>query len=145
MRFSEGFIRARGQIVFVLALIVSTAIIVRLEYLGTEERTRAEVERQLEAAMAPESVELTALALANAEASFAAEDSRENRGALLVAISLASRHGLVGQEDGEHRARQLMTDAPTEPLSAAFDAGVAAAAASFPALAEEARQLMGSR
>lgn len=145
MRFSEGFIRARGQIVFVLALVVSTAIIVRLEYLGTEERTRAEVERRLEAAMDPESVELTALALAHAEARFAAEGSRENRGALLVAISLAARQGLVDEEEGERRARQLMTNPPTEPPSAAFDAGVAAAAASFPALVEEAQALIQPR
>jgi hypothetical protein len=45
--FREGLLEARGQIVFILALTVSTAVIIYLEALDTEDRIRGRIEQAL--------------------------------------------------------------------------------------------------
>ncbi|MHA6691314.1 hypothetical protein [Devosia sp. A449] len=55
MKFSEGLLRARGQIAFLLALACSMAVIIYLETLNTSERIRAQV--VAEAGMSGQSLE----------------------------------------------------------------------------------------
>jgi hypothetical protein len=43
MSFREGLLQARGQIIFIAALVCSTAVIVQLEYLDTTSRIRQQV------------------------------------------------------------------------------------------------------
>ena len=47
MIFREGLLEARGQIVFILALTISTAVIIYLEALDTEDRIRGRIEEAL--------------------------------------------------------------------------------------------------
>ena len=47
MTFREGLLQARGQIVFILALAISTGVIIYLESLDTDSRIRSRVEDSL--------------------------------------------------------------------------------------------------
>ncbi len=145
MIFKEGLLQARGQIVFILALAVSTGAIIYLETLDTEDRIRGRIEEALAgsrvaAASVPEPVaERARAALRRAEEAFAADRrARDAQATLLTALSAAAHLGLVGPAEARSRADDVLAaieaePAPPTPLLAA---ALSAAAAAFPPLHE---------
>jgi hypothetical protein len=137
MTFKEGLIRARGQIAFILALAVSTAIIVRLEYLGTEQYIEKRVGEELakRSAVDPAAQALAASALRRArEASAASPQSLESQVSLGMALAATRYSGTPIDEQSSREAKALMDE--LRPLNTApAEAARAALAAAFPELA----------
>ncbi|HYF56222.1 MAG TPA: hypothetical protein VEA41_18355 [Salinarimonas sp.] len=135
MSFRDNLLKARGQIAFISALAVSTAVIIHLENLDTEGRIQARLTGAAPAAV-PETVRSRAEdALRRArEAHAAAPGADETRAALLVAASAAVQAGALPQADGLALAHAAAGDgrAATPALAAAM----AQAAMTFPALRE---------
>ena len=113
MKFSEGLLRARGQIVFILALALSMAIIIRLEALSTEERIQAEVAQRLEAEIVDKSREEEALrVLAASQAAFNETPDADTVANVLVSLVAAVRSGGLMRSEAEERAAQLLRELP---------------------------------
>jgi hypothetical protein len=134
--FRDNLLKARGQIAFISALVVSTAVIVHLETLDTEGRIQERLTGTAPSGAVPVSVRILAeAALRRArEAHATAPGSDETRAALLVAASAAVQAGALPQSDGLALAQAAAGDgrAGTPALAAAM----AQAAATFPALRE---------
>lgn len=138
MRFREGWLRARSQIVFLVALVGSMAAIVQLETLDLDARSKARLAAEMrEEAIAgrptrPELEEPLRSALARAEAAFARSDAGSAT-ALLIALSASVETGFVRREDAAPRVEAaiaaLRREAAETPSAAA--AGAIAAVA-FP-------------
>ncbi|HEX2554973.1 MAG TPA: hypothetical protein VHL98_14835 [Microvirga sp.] len=153
MIFREGLLEARGQIVFILALAISTGVIIYLEALDTEERIRGRIDAALVGsrpapAAVPEPVaDRARAALRRAEEAYtAAPAAPEARAALLTALAGAVQLGVVAA--GETRPRVETVLAAIESDRAAPPTGLAAAlgvvAAAFPDLQERIGRLPGS-
>ncbi len=118
MTFTEGLLRARGQIIFILALAVSMAIIVRLEALSTEERIQAEVEQRLAVSPADRPRADEGLRVLEAsQASFDAAPGADTARDVLVALVAAVRSGGVTHADAEERAEALLRRVPDDALA----------------------------
>ena len=149
MIFREGLLEARGQIVFILALTVSTAVIIYLEALDTEDRIRGRIEEALvgdrAAVSAPAPIaDRARAALRQAEEAFAANQAApEARAALLTALAGAVQLGTLAPGEARPRAQAVLAaveadrTAPPPGLAAAL--GVAAA--TFPDLQERIARL----
>lgn len=150
MSFRDGLLKARGQIAFILALAISTGVIIKLEALDTEERIQARVAEQLalrEAAShtsgitaVPASSEArTAVmkALRRAEEAFAASPSApEPVAALLTALSAAVQVGVLSAAEALPRAEGALASLPAQTGSPppVLEAAMSAALVSFPSL-----------
>jgi hypothetical protein len=122
MMFSEGLLRARGQIVFILALAVSMVIIVGLEALSTEERIQAEVEQRLAIATADRSRAEESLRVVTAsQAAFDATPGANTARDVLVALIAAVRSGGLTHADAEDRAAAVLRQVPNDALAAMPD------------------------
>ena len=103
MTFSENLLRARGQIAWILALIVSTATIVHLEKVDIELR---ESQRDLSggANSPPLDTETHAMvqnALAGAHKAYAAQpEDPAAETAMIVAVASAVQAGILGRAEG---------------------------------------------
>jgi hypothetical protein len=147
--FREGLLEARGQIVFILALTVSTAVIIYLEALDTEDRIRGRIEEALvgggAAVSAPAPIaDRARAALRRAEEAFAANPAApESRAALLTALAGAVQLGALGAGEARPRAQAVLAaveaDGAAPPPGLAAALGVAAAA--FPDLQERIARL----
>jgi hypothetical protein len=141
----EGLLQARGQIVFILALAVTTGVIIYLEALDTEDRIRGRIEEALvgsraSAAPVPEPVaERARAALRRAEEAFAADRlAPDARATLLTALSAAVQLGLVGPAEARPRADEVLAAIESDgtPPPPQLAAALSAAAAAFPPLQE---------
>lgn len=143
MSFRQGLLAARGQIAFVSALAVCTAVIIHLENLDTEERIRERVATELARGQAPASPP-AARAVADAalrraeEAHGARPESPDAQAALITALSAAVQLGALEAETARPRVEALLggaegADAAPPP---ALAASLSAAAAAFPGLRE---------
>ena len=143
MTFRDGLLKARGQLTFIAALVVSTGIIIYLETLDTEERIQGRVatelsrQRNAPASISP-SIDAAARAnLQRAEEAYASNSNApDNRAALLVSISSAVQLGILKPEDGFSRAQRVVSDmerqrGETNPTLAS---ALGAAAVAFPTL-----------
>jgi hypothetical protein len=108
MSFREGLLQARGQIIFIAALVCSTAVIVQLEYLDTTERIRQQV---LAAAsttgepmgsLSPELGEIAPAVINEGRDAYAADPGEP--GARVAALNAA----VLGLAHGVGQARQHM-------------------------------------
>lgn len=141
MVFREGLLQARGQIVFILALAVSTGVIVYLEALDTEDRIRGRIQEALvgpgPAAVAGPVAERARAALRRAEEAYTADrNAPEARAALLAALSTAVQLRLVGAAEALPRAEEVVAavEADRTAPPPALVAALSAAAAAFPDL-----------
>jgi hypothetical protein len=94
--FREGLLKARGQIAFVTALVLSTAFIIYLEALDTEERIQSRVSAELarqrspQASMPPPLLSAVTAAIHRAEDAYKQEpDAAANRASVLASVSSA--------------------------------------------------------
>jgi hypothetical protein len=145
--FRQGLLAARGQIAFVSALAVCTAVIIHLENLDTEERIRERVATELARGQAPASPPAASpadRAVADAalrraeEAHGARPESPDAQAALITALSAAVQLGALEAETARPRVEALLggaegADAAPPP---ALAASLSAAAAAFPGLRE---------
>jgi hypothetical protein len=140
MRFKEGLVRARGQIAFILALAVSTAIIVRLEYLSTEQYIEKRITDGVVARNTSDPVvqALADSALRRARAAAAAAPlSSEDRAALATALASSRLVGAASDEDALVEAKVLFGELERGD-TALGDAARSVLAAAFPELAAHA-------
>lgn len=143
MTFKEGLLKARGQIAFVMALAISTGVIIRLEALDTEDhiqsRVAAEVARQ-KASSAPASPSLEGAvkaSLRRAEEAYAGDPGpAANTAALLTSLSTAVQLGVLKPDEGLTGAERVLSDLEKKPgtPSAVLTSALMAAAVAFPAL-----------
>lgn len=148
--FRDGLLKARGQIAFVLALAISTGVIIYLEALDTEQRIQARVEEEIarrgagprETAshlrqVSAETRRAVATALRQAEEAYAASPTApEAVAALLTALSTAVQTGLLSHPDALPRAEGALSGLPAQagtppPVLAA---AMSASLATFPSL-----------
>ena len=112
MKAHEALAGARGQIVWIVALAVSTATIIQLERLdlGTPPATVAEAptDGQRDIPLASDAYEALAAAAARVKA---APDDPDAAASLLLALSVAVRAGSLDREAGRTRALALMDKA----------------------------------
>ena len=150
MTFREGLLKARGQIVFVAALAVSTGIIIYLEALDTEERIQArvaaEVSRQKgSAAAAPEALRAAiGGALRQAEEAYARDPGAgANKALLLTSVSGAVQLGVMETGEGLARIGKALDDIEQKPgeRSTALVSALGVAAAAFPTLQDRIARL----
>ena len=152
MIFREGLLEARGQIVFILALAISTGVIIYLEALDTEDRIRGRIQEALvgdrSSVAAPGPVaDRARAALRQAEAAYAADRAAPDaRAALLTALAGAVQLGTLAAAEARPRAEEVL--AAVEADRSASPPGLAAAlgvtAAVFPDLQERIGRLPGS-
>ncbi|UIJ70432.1 hypothetical protein [Aurantimonas sp. HBX-1] len=131
MTFRDGFLRARGQIVFVLALGLSTGVIVWLERLDT--RRQDEVRQQATSGVVAPGVYASReilLAVRRAELAVQdAPDSLEATAALVTALSAASFASALDQSVVRQQVMPLL------PLLEAADTPLATSALSLASVA----------
>ena len=147
MSFREGLLQARGQIVFILALTISTGVIIWLEALDTEQRIQGRVQEALLQGAPRASGPLAdraEAALRRAEEAYA-RDSRasESRAALLTAQAAAVQLGLRRAEDLRSRTEEVLAgiEADRTPATPGLAAALTAAGAVMPALRERIARL----
>lgn len=148
MAFRDGLLQARGQIVFILALTITTAIVIHLETLDTGHRIRTSVEESLgreRGSVVPQALRNRAdAALRRAEAAYAgAPNAVENRAAVLAALAGAAQSGALDHEQARTRADAVLRsiEADASPPAPVLAAALSAAAVAFPALQERIGQL----
>ncbi|GLK79113.1 hypothetical protein [Methylopila turkensis] len=138
MRIPEGLLRARSQIVFLVALFVSTLAIVQLETLDLDARSRARAAAEMRAeAIAgrppqPELEEPLRAAAARAEAAFARSEPG-SAAALLMALSASVEAGFVRREHAAPRVEAAVAALRKENAETPQAAAASAmAAVAFP-------------
>lgn len=131
MRKDSGWVAARGQIAWILALIVSITIIVQLEQVDFGKRLALLEENPL--ARTQLSVEAATKALADARTALQASPQNPHaRAVMLVALSIANQAGIVADDTGQAEAQSLIATA--HPDDALWQSALILATASFPAL-----------
>ena len=124
MTFSENLLRARGQIAWILALIVSTATIVHLEKLDSELRAS---QRDLSGGVTStdfdnDTLAMVQNALVNARKAYAAQPADPAaETAIIVALASAVQAGMLGMAEGRELYAAIASDktARTPELDAA--------------------------
>ena len=153
MTFRDGLLKARGQLVFVTALIFSTAVIIYLEALDTEERIQSRVaaelaqQRRVAAPIPAPLGSALATAMRRAEDAYGrAPGAPASRTAMLASISSAVQLGIVGQAEGLSRVEKVLDDMDRKPAERddALVSALAAAAATFPPLRERVGRLLAA-
>jgi hypothetical protein len=143
LTFREGLLKARGQITFIVALAISTGVIIYLEALDTEDRIQsrvaAEVARQRRAP-APVSSPIEAAIRTNlnrAEEAYAADPANvAHRAALLTSLSSAVQLGIRKPEEGLAGVQKILDDIEkrTGEQTPTLGSALGAAALAFPSL-----------
>jgi hypothetical protein len=153
LTFREGLLKARGQITFIVALALSTGVIIYLEALDTEERIQSRVttelarQRNAPATVSP-SIEAAVRAnLTRAEQAYAADPGNEaHRAALLTSLSSAVQLGIRKPDEGLSGAQRILDEIEGQPgdRNPAVASALGAAALAFPSLQERIAKLSGA-
>jgi|TARA_R100000935_G_C2765132_1_gene135287 hypothetical protein len=132
MTFKDGLLVARVQIAWILALLVSTTLIITLEALDTEERISARLSAVgVTAVDDPARLEFVATVLDEARTAFVADPGRADvRAAYLVAVAAAVPAGILDRATATDAARSALAAGPVNTL--AMRAAVAQAAITLP-------------
>jgi hypothetical protein len=147
--FGEGLLQARGQIVFILALAISTGVIIYLESLDTDSRIRSRVEdslaRERGGSGASQALrDRAGVTLRRAEEAYsAAPNVAESRAALLVALAGAVELGALDRDEARSRAEGIVQALEREagPVPPILASALTAAAAAFPSLQDRIARL----
>ena len=151
MTFRDGLLKARGQLVFVTALIFSTAVIIYLEALDTEERIQsrvsAEVARQrgAPASASPPLVSAVTTLVRKAQDAYGQEpEAAANRASVLTSVSSAVQLGIIGSAEGQSRIQRILDDMERRPgeRNVALASALAVTAATFPSLQDRVSRLL---
>ena len=143
MGFRTGLLNARGQITFILALALSTGIIIYLETLDTEEqiqgRVATELARQRNAptSISPAIDARMKVNLQRSEEAYASDPNpAENRAALLASLASAVQLGILKPEDGLSRTRRILADMERRKgeITPVLASALGVAAVAFPSL-----------
>jgi hypothetical protein len=149
--FREGLLKARGQIAFVTALVLSTAFIIYLEALDTEERIQSRVSAELarqrspQASMSPPLLSAVTAAMHRAQDAYKQEpDAAANRASVLTSVSSAVQLGIIGSAEGHDRVQRILDDMERKPgeQSATLASALAVTAATFPSLQDRVSRLL---
>jgi hypothetical protein len=127
MKFNEALNGARGQIVWIIALIFSTTAIIQLERLEVGAPKAVSVVRPYDAAIAAAAGR--ELALAEARETAAPEDPQA-AASLLTAICLAVQAGILDVDAGRVRAEALRER--TSTAGPAWQSAAVLASMTFP-------------
>ncbi|MFC4170790.1 hypothetical protein ACFOYU_01770 [Microvirga sp. GCM10011540] len=150
MTFKDGLLKARGQITFVLALAISTGIIIYLEALDTEQRIQARVaaelaQRNAASASAPPALQAAVRsALRRSEEVYAREPrADEARAGLLTSFAAAVQLGVMEPGDGLSQVQKILDEMEQNrgELSASLISALGLAAATFPSLQDRIARL----
>jgi hypothetical protein len=143
LTFRDGLLKARGQLTFLVALTISTGIIIYLETLDTEERIQGHVatelsrQRNAPASVSPSIDAAVRANLQRTEEAYAADpNAAVNRAALLVSLSSAVQLSILKPEDGLSRVQRVISGmerqrGETNPV---LVSALGAAAVAFPSL-----------
>ena len=151
MTFKEGLLRARGQIVFVTALVLSTAFIIHLETLDTEERIQSRVSAELArqrgapASVSPPLASAVAAAVRRAQDAYGREpEAAASRASLLASVSSAVQLGIIGSAEGHSQIQRILDDMERRPgeRHVALESALAVTAATFPSLQDRVSRLL---
>ena len=143
MSFRTGLLNARGQITFIIALALSTGVIIYLETLDTEARIQGQVAAELARQRnAPASIEPRIDAvmrenLSRSEEAFTADpDAAANRAALLVSLSSAVQLSILRPEDGLSRVEKVLSgmERQRNETTPVLVSALGATAVAFPSL-----------
>lgn len=143
MSFRTGLLNARGQITFIIALALSTGVIIYLETLDTETRIQGQVATELARQRnAPATVEPRIDAavrenLNRSEEAYGADpNAAANRAAILVSLSSAVQLSILKPEDGLSRAQAVLSDIERQKneLTPVLVSALGATAVAFPSL-----------
>lgn len=104
MKHSEAWTGARSQIIWILALVLSTTAIIYLEHLDL-----GAVGRSMP--VSAELVEAAAESLANAERDYLASPEAQSASDLILALSVAVQAGVLDVKDGRVRVETLRKQA----------------------------------
>lgn len=121
MSFRGGLLQARGQIIFIVALVCSTAVIVQLEYLDTTNRIRQQVlaavstTGEATGSLSPTLAEMAPSVIDEGRDDYAADPAAP--GARAAALNAA----VLGLAQGVGRARQHLD--LIEQVVSALEAG----------------------
>ncbi len=149
MSFREGLLKARGQITFIVALALSTGVIIYLEALDTEERIQsrvtAEVARQRNAPPVSPPIEAAVRAnLARAEQAYAADpNNAAHRAALLTSLSSAVQLGIRRPDEGLAGAQKVLDGIESQrgDQNPVVGSALGVAALAFPSLQDRITRL----
>ena len=151
MTFREGLLKARGQIAFVTALLLSTAFIIYLETLDTEERIQSRVSAELArqrgapASISPSLRTAVTAAMRKAQEAYEQEpDAAANRASLLTSVSSAVQLGIIGSAEGHPQIQRILDDIERKPgeRNATLASALAVTAATFPSLQDRVSRLL---
>lgn len=112
--FSENLLRARGQIAWILALTLSTAIIIHLESMDTEVRIQDGIKTSIAAAKGLDgpTLDLVASALKEARAAYGAQPTDPAaQTAMIVAVASAVQAGVLDRTEGQVLSAQVVASA----------------------------------
>jgi hypothetical protein len=153
--FREGLLKARGQIAFVTALVLSTAFIIYLETLDTEERIQSRVSAELArqrgapASVSPSLVSAVTTAMRRAQEAYKQEpDTAANRASLLTSVSSAVQLGIIGSSEGHSQIERILDDMERKPedkpaeRNVTLASALAVTAATFPTLQDRVSRLL---
>jgi hypothetical protein len=140
--FKENLIKARGQIVFIVALVVSVVAIIWLEAFDPVPPRNGPPELR----PMPESVLAAAgAALKSAEADYAADPRSETAlAAMLTALATAVQVGLLTEAEGSNRVEQIVIEMEAKNArdGPMLTAALSLAAATFPRLQQRIAALL---
>ena len=141
MTFREGLLKARGQIAFIIALVLSTAVIMYLEGLDTEERIQsrvsAELARQSETSVSPPLRTAVTTGMRRAQEAYEHEpDAAANQGSLLTFVASAVQLGIIGSAEGLSQVEKILDrlEQKSGEHHATLASALSVTAATFPAL-----------
>jgi hypothetical protein len=150
LTFREGLLKARGQITFIVALALSTGVIIYLEALDTEERIQSRVaselarQRNTPASISP-SVEAAVRAnLIRAEEAYKADPGNAaHKAALLTSLASAVQLGIRNPEEGLTAAQRILDEIERgrREQNPAVGSALGAAALTFPSLQDRITRL----
>jgi hypothetical protein len=149
--FKEGLLKARGQIAFVTALVLSTAFIIYLETLDTEERIQSRVSAELArqrgaaASVSPPLVSAVTTAMRRAQEAYRQEpEAAASRASLLSSVSSAVQLGIIGSAEGHSQIQQVLDDMERKPgeRNVPLASALAVTAATFPSLQDRVSRLL---
>ncbi len=104
MKLSEALMGARGQLAWILALVLSTATVIYLENLDIGAVARS-------APASDEAVALAASALSGAEAAYRTSPDARSAADLVMALCLAVQAGALDLSEGQTRVEALREQA----------------------------------
>ena len=153
MTFRDGLLKARGQIAFVTALVLSTAFIIYLEALDTEERIQARVsaelarQRSAPASVSPPLLSAVTTAIRRAQEAYEREpDAAASRASLLASLSSAVQLGIIGSAEGHSQVERILDHIERKPAeqNVTLASALAVTAATFPSLGDRVTRLLSA-